>query len=466
MATIQNVLIEADRDEDHALERLKELLRIPSVGTDPAHDADTHHAAAWLRNDLASMGFQADIRQTAGQPVVLARHHKAGASQPTILFYGHYDVQPADPLELWDSPPFEPVIKQGPRGRIIVARGAVDDKGQLMMFLEACRAWINTDGTLPVNVTIMLEGEEECGSPNLDAFISEHKDLLKADIAVICDTRMWEVDHPAITTSLRGMAYHEVILKGPNADVHSGIFGGAVPNPINVLCRLIGEMHDEDHRVTLPGFYDGVFPVSNERKAGFDSLNSDEMALLQSVGITAPYGEKEYSFLEKTWTRPTLDANGIIGGYAGEGSKTIIASEARAKISCRLVGKQNPDAIIASLEQFIIDRLPDGMTASFIDHGRAPALEVDENSEWLQSARRALSQIYEKPAVNIGSGGSIPVAESLQRLLDLETLLIGFGLDDDRVHSPNEKFDLACFFGGLRSMIALIAEFRRESEVA
>ncbi len=456
---IDSVLTTARSGFEQSVRRLEEILRIPSVSTDPAHDPDMIRGADWFTNAFLEMGFEAETVATSGHPVVLATR-PAPVGAPTILYYGHYDVQPADPVELWDSEPFEPSIVDTPEGGRIVARGAVDDKGQVMCFVEAFRAWHETCGELPVGVTVMLEGEEESGSPSLEEFLTSNLDRLRSDVCVVSDTGMWNATTPAITTMLRGMVYIEATIKGPGHDLHSGMYGGAIANPANVLARIVAAMHDDDGRVLLPGFYDGVVDPPGEVLDRWRTLGFDEAAFLASANIAAATGgERDRSLLERTWSRPTLDVNGILGGYVGTGAKTIIPSTAMAKISCRLVPGQDPDAIEASLKDFIEDRVPDGFSVTFDSHGTNPAVVVPADSPWLAAASRGLAKAYATPAAIIGTGGSIPAVGEIQERLGIDALLVGFGLDDDRVHSPNEKFDLQCYRGGILSHAAMLAAF-------
>ena len=454
------VLDHADANLPASRDRLFDLLRIPSISAQPAHAADCVQAAEWWRAQLADLGFDAAVRPTAGHPVVVA-HYAGPASYkgPHVLFYGHYDVQPVDPLSLWHSPPFEPQLLDGPRGKRYVARGAVDDKGQTMMFLEALRAWSTAGGGIPARLTVLIEGEEEVGSINLDPFLRANKDELTADVALISDTGMWDVETPAVTTRLRGMTYAEVTLTAANRDLHSGLYGGSALNPINALTKILGDLQDADGRIQLPGFYDRVKPVSNSQRAQWDSLGFDEAAFLNGIGLTTPVGERGYAALERIWARPTADINGIWGGYTGAGSKTVIASEASAKVSFRLVPNQDPDEVMQQFQQFVRDRLPPGATVTFADFARAPGIEVNVDSPHVRAALEALGDEYAKPALLMGSGGSIPVVTSLRSILGVDSLLMGFGLDDDQVHSPNEKFEEVCFHHGIRSHIRLLAKF-------
>ncbi len=458
--TVAAVLRQADASLEASSARLFDLLRIPSISAQPAHKADCVRAAEWVRDQLTGLGFEASVRPTGGHPVVVA-HHAApsGYAGPHVLFYGHYDVQPVDPLDLWKSPPFDPQLVDGPHGKRFVARGAVDDKGQAMMFIEAMRAWKDATGAIPANITALIEGEEEVGSPSLEPFLIDNKQELAADVALISDTGMWDIDTPAISTMLRGMAYAEVTLKAANRDLHSGLFGGSALNPINALSRILGDLQDDNGHIQLPGFYDKVKPISNAQRAQWDALGFDEQAFLGKVGLREPVGERGYSALERLWARPTADINGIWGGYTGVGSKTVIASEASAKVSFRLVPGQDPEEVAAQFKRFVTERLPAGATVEFQDFTRSPGIEVNTDSTWVRAAQAILADEYGKPAILMGCGGSIPVVTSLRSVLGLDSLLMGFGLDDDQVHSPNEKFEQRCFHHGIRSHARLLAKF-------
>lgn len=459
-STVAAVLDHVDTHLADSRANLFDLLRIKSISAQPAHAADCVQAAEWWSEQLAGLGFRASVRPTAGHPVVVGHiDGPADYKGPHILFYGHYDVQPVDPLSLWHSDPFDPQFVDGPRGKRYVARGAVDDKGQTLMFLEALRAWHTKGGGIPARITVLIEGEEEVGSVNLDPFLREHKADLKADVALISDTGMWDVETPAVTTRLRGMTYAEVTLKAANRDLHSGLYGGSALNPINALTKILGDLQDENGRIQLPGFYDRIAPISNSQRAQWDALGFDEAAFLGGIGLTAPVGERGFSALERLWARPTADINGIWGGYTGAGSKTVIASEASAKVSFRLVPGQDPTEVMEQFKQFVTDRLPPGATATFADFARAPGIEVNVDSPHVRSALDALADEYGKPALLMGCGGSIPVVTSLRSILGLDSLLMGFGLDDDQVHSPNEKFEEACFHHGIRSHVRLLAKF-------
>ena len=456
MPAIDAVLAKIDQNLDASLKRLFELLEIRSVSTDPACKPECARAARWLADELKGLGFDASVRPTAGHPMVVAHAKARRRDVPHVLFYGHYDVQPADPLELWETDPFAPRLVETPEGKRIVARGAADDKGQLMTFVEACRAFIDT-GDLPCDITILFEGEEECGSPSLPAFLEANKAELAADIALICDTSMWNAKTPMVTTMLRGLALEEVVIHAATRDLHSGLFGGAAINPIRVLARIIADLHDAQGRVTLPGFYDGVDELPEEIARQWQALPFDERAFLGAVGLSEPAGEKGRSVLEMIWSRPTCDVNGILGGYTATGSKTVLPAQAGAKFSFRLVGRQNPEAVLDAFRSFVRARLPADCRAEFIRHGASPALTLPVASEALNRARRALQQEWDVEPVLGGSGGSIPIVGDFKRDLGMDALMIGFGLDDDRIHSPNEKYELSSFHKGARSWARILA---------
>jgi acetylornithine deacetylase/succinyl-diaminopimelate desuccinylase-like protein len=452
------VLAHLDADRDAALERLFALLRIKSISADPAFADDCKTAAAHLAADIATLGFNAEVRPTKGHPAIVAKRNGGNGARPHVLFYGHYDVQPVDPLDLWHRPPFEPAITDHADGRkIIVARGAEDDKGQLMTFIEACRAWIKVTGALPLDVTIVIEGEEEVGSKNFVPFLEANKADMAADYALVCDTGMWDRATPAITTSLRGLVYEEVIIKAANRDLHSGIYGGAAQNPIRVLTRILGGLHDDNGRITIPGFYDGVKDLPADILAQWKDLNLSAEAFLKPIGLSLPAGESGRLLIEQAISRPTCDINGILGGYTGEGSKTVIPAQASAKVSFRLVEGQDPAKIRDAFRAYVKARIPADCSAEFLDHSNAPAIALDWTMKPLAAARRALTNEWGKDAVLIGSGASIPIVADFKRTLGLDSLLIGFGLEDDNIHSPNEKYDLASFQKGARSWARILA---------
>ena len=452
MAAIDTVLAQLDTNRQEALDRLFGLLAIKSISTDPAFAGDCKAAAQWLAAQLTSIGFEASVRETPGHPMVVAHAKAKRRDVPHVLFYGHYDVQPADPLELWETGPFEPRIEGGK----IIARGASDDKGQLMTFVEAMRAFFQTGG-LPCDVSILFEGEEESGSPSLPAFMAANKAELAADVMLVCDTGMWDSTTPAITTMLRGMVLEEVIISAASRDLHSGMYGGAAINPVRVLSRIIAGLHDDKGRVTLPGFYDGVEELPAEVAAQWRELKFSEEAFLASVGLSVPAGEQGRPVLEMIWSRPTAEVNGIVGGYTGTGTKTVLPAKASAKLSFRLVGRQDPAKIAESFRAFVRARLPADCTAEFIAHGGSPAHQLPLSSEALTRTRRALEAEWGKPAVLAGSGGSIPIVGVFKTELKMDALMVGFALDDDKIHSPNEKYEVTSFHKGARSWARILA---------
>lgn len=456
--------------EKDSIARLIEWLRIPSISTDPAYSEDVRRGAAWAGEHLRASGFEVEIRETgepsgSGHPIVLATSPgDPGYNGPHVLFYGHYDVQPADPLELWESPPFEPVIKpavQGGAGERIVARGAVDDKGQVMTFLEAMRAWKEAGGVVGggARYTVLLEGEEESGSKNLDRFIEQNAaELGGCDVCVISDTGMLGRGKPAITYGVRGLAYTEVVLHAADQDLHSGMWGGKAPNPISELVKVLAQLWDADRRITIPGFYEGVRELTPQERDAWRKLGVDERAALAGIGLPpeASVGEKGYSFIEREWARPTAEINGIIGGYTGKGAKTVIPSHASAKVSFRLVDDQDPARITESFFAWLRQRTPPGCRWEMIDHSGGPPATVATDSPALLAAKAALEKASGVAPAMIKTGGSIPVAGILKSRLGLETIFMGFGLEDDRVHSPNEKFELDCFRLGARAHALLV----------
>jgi acetylornithine deacetylase/succinyl-diaminopimelate desuccinylase-like protein len=456
--TTETALAQLDATLPAAQTRWMDWLRIPSIGADPAHAEDCVRAAEYCRADLESLGFKAELRDTGGHPAIVAHHPGPGGNAPHLLYYGHYDVQPADPLELWTTPPFEPTIVEGPNGPRVYARGAVDDKGQVSMWLAAFRAWHDTAGTMPCRITVVIEGEEETGSRNFKPFVKANAAELKADICVISDTGMWDIDTPSVSTSLRGMTYMEVTLKAASRDLHSGMYGGSALNPINALTKALGQLTDDQGHIQVPGFYDGVQDISAGKANQWAALGFDESKFLGDIGLTEPAGEKDRSALERLWARPTADICGIWGGYQGPGTKTVIAAEASAKVSFRLVPGQDPAAVEAGFKRFMADRVPADAKLEFQTYGLSPGLEMSLDSPFMRAAQSALADEYGRQPVLAGCGGSIPVVETIQKELGLDCLLIGFGLDDDQVHSPNEKFEVKCFHKGARSHVRLLGK--------
>jgi acetylornithine deacetylase/succinyl-diaminopimelate desuccinylase-like protein len=451
------VLEKIDANLDQSIERLFTFLKIQSISTDPAYAGQCKAAADFVAKDLSGLGFDTSVRPTGGHPVVVGKSSNGGTG-PRVLFYGHYDVQPVDPLDLWETPPFEPRIATLPDGRkIIVARGACDDKGQVMTFVEALRAYKSVTGTLPLPITMMIEGEEECGSNHLFEFVKNNAAELKQDLALVCDTSMWDEKTPMITTSLRGLVYDEVRLTCADRDLHSGLFGGAAQNPLRVLSKILAGLHDDNGRVTLPGFYDGVKELPADIKADLKGLNLTAEDFLGAVGLKAPAGEKDHMLIEQIATRPTAEINGIIGGYTGEGAKTVIPGQAMAKVSFRLVGAQDPQKIRHSFRAYVQSKLPVDCKVAFGNFGSAPAIELPYDNPALAKTRAALSEEWGKKALAIGEGGSIPIVGDFKRVLGMDTIMVGFALDDDRVHSPNEKYDLTSFHKGTRSWARILA---------
>ena len=457
MTDLSPVLDRADQNLPSSLDNLFELLRIKSISTDPDFKAECRKAAEWLVAYLNSLGFTATVRDTPGHPMVVAHHDAGSADAPHVLFYGHYDVQPVDPIELWESDPFAPAIKDmGNDRKILTGRGTSDDKGQLMTFVEAVRAYKEIKGALPVRITILFEGEEESGSPSLKPFLEANAAELKADFALVCDTGMWDGNTPAISAGLRGLVGEEITITAADRDLHSGLFGGAAANPIHILTDILAGLHDETGRITLPGFYDGVEETPTNIKASWEKLGLTAEKFLGEVGLSIPSGEKGRSVMELTWARPTAEVNGIWGGYTGAGFKTVIAAKASAKVSFRLVGQQNPAAIRESFRAYVRSKTPGDCSVEFHEHGGSPAIQLSYDSPTLTKAKTALSSEWPKPAIVIGMGGSIPIVGDFQKMLGMESLLIGFGLSDDRIHSPNEKYELRSYHKGLRSWIRIL----------
>lgn len=451
--TLDAVLAKIDADLPDATERLFELLRIPSVSTDPAYKSDCDRAADWLVDDLKSLGAEASKRPTPGHPMVVGH---IGDTGPHVLFYGHYDVQPVDPIELWDRDPFDPAIEDTAKGPVIRGRGSADDKGQLMTFIEARRAWIAVNGSLPCRITFFFEGEEESGSPSLVPYLKENSQELTADIALICDTGLFGDSTPTIITMLRGLLGEEITINAANKDLHSGMFGGAAINPIRVLSGIIAGLHDDKGHITLPGFYDDVPELSPEVRAQWDALNFDASQFLGDVDLAVPAGEQDRTPLEMVWSRPTCEVNGIWGGYTGDGFKTVLPASASAKISFRLVGQQDPLKIREAFRAYVESNLPADCTADFAPHGASPASVMSTDNPAFEKARLALSDEWPNSAAYAGCGGSIPVAGYFKEILDMDAMLIGFGKDDDQLHSPNEKYDVESFQKGTRSWARIL----------
>lgn len=450
--TLEDVLATLDGRRHEAVAALKEFLGIPSVSTKPEHADDCRRCAQWLADQLAFAEMHVEVMQTPGHPIVVARN-QFQSGRPTVLFYGHYDVQPPEPLELWKSPPFEPAVT----GEQIVARGAADDKGPVWAHCEAVLAW-QANGGLPVNLLMVIEGEEENASENLEQFVKDHRDGLRADVAVVSDTGQFARGVPAITYGLRGLSYQEVILTASNTDLHSGMFGGAVPNAANELVKLLASLHDAQGRVTVEGFYDDVAELTEAEREQWRQLPFDEGKFFSELGLKAGTGEAGFSTIERRWARPTLDINGLTSGYQDQGAKTVIPARASAKVSMRLVPNQDAKQIRERFRRTLLDRCSAGCTLQFIDHGGigASVLPIDKPEAGL--AAEAVEIGFGARPVFIREGGSIPVGSLFKQVLGLDTLFVGFGLPDDRIHAPNEKMDLEAFHNGARTAAALYSK--------
>jgi acetylornithine deacetylase/succinyl-diaminopimelate desuccinylase-like protein len=438
------------------LNQLSELLRFPSVSAKSEHKKDMVDCANWLVSHLKSLGFKSKRYPTAGHPLVYAEY-MVDPKLPTVLYYGHYDVQPVEPLELWKSGPFEPVIKAGR----IVARGSADNKGQIFAHIKGLEAIIKSNGTLPVNVKMMVEGEEEIASENLPAFLKKNKKLLKSDICVVSDTSQFSHTQPSVTFGLRGMAFIEVYVHGPSHDVHSGQYGGAIANPVNVLCDMIGKLHDKNGKVAIPGFYKDVRVLTAWERKQFKKLPFVKSKYMKNLGINDLHGEKGFSTYERTWCRPTCDVNGITGGYQGEGSKTIIPAYGSAKISMRLVPNQDPDDITNKIEKYLKKIAPKSVRIEVRKTEGARAVEVPTEGPWLDAAARAIKAGFGKEPVFAKEGGSIPIVADFKSILGVNTLLLGLAQDDNRVHSPNENFRVIDFENGCKMAAALPFELAK-----
>lgn len=427
---------------------LFDLLRIPSISAVKSHKNDVHDAAEFVKNQFEKIGLRnVTLFETPGNPVVYGDFLDAGPDKPTVLVYGHYDVQPPEPLELWETPPFEPTV----RGDDVYARGASDDKGQAYVHVKAIESWLKTEGSLPVNVKIIIEGEEEIGSPNLVPFLKEHKDLLKCDMVLISDTAMFDKDVPSITYGLRGLAYMEMHVQGSNRDLHSGIYGGAVQNPLNALCEIIAALKDENGVIQIPGFYDDVLDLSPEEREAAKKLPFDEEVWKKSIGIPDVFGEKGYSTIERKAARPTLDVNGIWGGYQGEGAKTVLPAKAGAKVSMRLVPNQDHEKVAQLFIDHVKKIAPKGVTVQVEEHHGGHAAMTDLNFYGLKAAAQAFKDIYGKEPLFTREGGSIPIVADFKNVLGVDSILMGLGLNSDAIHAPNEKFSLKDFHRGIKT---------------
>jgi succinyl-diaminopimelate desuccinylase len=459
-AKLEDVLTSLEQRRDAAETSLVEFLSIPSVSTKPKHAQDCRQAAQWLADQLKAAGLDTSVMETgtktkSGHPIVIAKN-KHVEGRPTVLFYGHYDVQPPEPLELWKSPPFEPDVRDGK----IFARGAADDKGPVWAHADAIITY-QAHGGLPVNLICLVEGEEENASENLEAFVKSYAHDLQADVAVVSDTGQLGPGQPAITYGLRGMCYQEVTLTACNTDLHSGMFGGTVPNAANELCRLVASLHDSDGRVMIDGFYDGIVELTDDERDAWRQLEFDEAGYFRDLGLSQGTGESGFSTIERKWARPTLDVNGILSGYTGDGAKTVIPAKASAKISMRLVPGQSWQDIRGKFQATLRDRCPSTCSLDFIDHGGIDASLLPKDSPAMRLAAAAVEVGFGTRPVAIREGGSIPVGSMFKEQLGLDTLFVGFGLPDDNLHAPNEKMDLAAFHAGRRTAAALYAELAK-----
>jgi succinyl-diaminopimelate desuccinylase len=435
---------------------LCEFLRIPSVSADPAHRRDMHRAADWVADQFRQLGFMAEVIPTAGHPLVYAESPAVPAA-PTALVYGHYDVQPPEPLEKWITPPFEPSRRDGN----LYARGATDDKGQMFTHLKSAEAWITVEGRLPVKLKFIIEGEEEVGSESLERYLAEHADRLACDCVVISDGGQFAPGVPAITYGLRGIAYYELRVTGPNRDLHSGSFGGSVTNPANALARVLAGLMDQQGRVTIPGFYDDVAPMSEQERREMAALPFDEKQYFEQIGVAGATGEEGYTTLERRWVRPTFDVSGLWGGYQGEGAKTVLPAAAGAKFSFRLVPHQDPVKITAGLKWRLTELTPPGVEMELIEHHGAPGVLMPLGSPYIEAAARAIEHAFGRRPVFTREGGSIPIVTAFHQRLGVDALLLGWGQDDDNTHSPNEKFALADFHRGIKASARLWEELSR-----
>ncbi|WEX10615.1 dipeptidase [Chelativorans sp. AA-79] len=451
----EDILAHVDATIETRLQRLFQLIRIPSISTDPAHAEDCRRAAEWLADDLQSLGADASPRATEGHPMVVG-HLPAPEGKPRVLFYGHYDVQPADPLELWETDPFEPTLRPAPDGDThIVARGASDDKGALMTFVEACRAWVEVRGALPVGVSFLFEGEEESGSRSLLPFLDETAKELTCDAVLVCDTDMWDAKTPAITTMLRGLVGQEMTITCADRDLHSGMFGNAARNALTLMTEILASLRTPDGGVAIEGFYDGVEELPEEVRRMWSRLPFDEEKFLADVGLSIPAGEKGRSVREQVWSRPSCEINGLWGGYTEPGFKTVIPAKAHAKVSFRLVAGQDPQKIRDAFRAHVEARMPADCTVEFKDHGLSPAVSMPADGPYLKASLAALAEEWGDAAIG-GTGGSIPIVGALKKYLGADALLVGFARFDNRIHSPNEKYDLSSYHKGIRSWVRIL----------
>jgi len=456
---MQEIKKYVDANKQRFLDELFELLRFPSVSADPKYKEDVLKTADYVAAKLKEAGAdKVEVCQTAGYPIVYGEKI-IDASKPTVLVYGHYDVQPPDPLELWKTPPFEPTVRDGK----IYARGACDDKGQFYMHVKAFELMMKTS-TLPCNVKFMIEGEEEVGSNNLSIFVKENKARLQADVVLISDTSMISLENPSLETGLRGLSYLEVEVTGPNRDLHSGVYGGAVANPATILAKLIASLHDENNHIQIPGFYDDVLALSQDERDALNKAPYDEQEYKDDLGVQELWGEKGYSTLERTGTRPTLEVNGIWGGYIGEGAKTVLPSKANAKISMRLVPNQQSDKITKLFTDHFQSIAPKYVQVKVTPHHGGEPVVTPTDSVAYRAAQKAIAESFGKDPIPTRGGGSIPIVALFEKELGIKTVLMGFGLDSDNLHSPNEKYDIANFYKGIETIPLFHKYFAELSE--
>lgn len=444
--------IESHKDDYQA--ELFELLRIPSVSSQSVHEQDMHKAADWLCSRLEAINLATEKLELGGHPVVFAETKKPNPDVPTVLIYGHYDVQPTDPEELWLTPPFEPTVRDGN----VYARGASDDKGQALTHVLGAQAWYKTTGSTPVNVKFLIEGDEECSGETLDGFVRSNPEKLSCDCVVVSDSQMFAPGRPALVYGLRGLVYFEVIYNGPDKDLHSGTYGGAITNPAVALCKAIAKVQDERYKITFPDFYADVKPIESDEQERLAGLGINDAEFLSKVGVSDSIGENGFTLTERRWARPTFDVCGFKSGYIGEGGKTVLPATASAKMSCRLVPFQNPEKILAGIKQFFQDACPPGVTMEFIEHSYTPAVEIDVNNPYVKAAAKTLEKAFGRSPEFIRDGGSIPIVSAFAESLKCPVLLMGFGQITDNIHSPNEHFCLADFQRGIKASAILLKQ--------
>ncbi|MFQ5413389.1 MAG: dipeptidase [Phycisphaerae bacterium] len=457
--SIDKALAHIESNRDAHIERLRDFIRIPSVSTDPAHDADTRRGADWVRDLLAGCGIACDIVETQRHPCVIGDTGPVDGGGPTVLVYGHVDVQPVGDESLWHSPPFEPTVRNG----AMYARGAADDKGQVLTHLLAAESWTKAAGRTPIRVKFLIEGEEEIGSANLEAVVRAHRERLACDYVVLSDTAKLDRDTPAITYGTKGLIYKEITVTGPKQDLHSGSFGGTVVNPGNALAAIIASLHDADRRITIPGYYDDVRPPSDRERAALEALPLSEDAYRKMTGAEVLDGEKGYSTLERRWLRPTLDVNGLFGGFTGEGASTIIPARVSAKVSMRIVPDQDPRKISDAFERAVQAAAPAGVKVEIADHAGCAAYVCPADSPGIGAARRAVAAGFGREPVLIREGGTLPILPMFKEVLGAESLMLGFCVPDCNAHGPNEFFVLSDFHNGTKAAVHLLHELARQA---